>query len=143
MPPICRKPVEVAVLQVASPGIEANAFSRRPNNKSLGLLLLVGLLSVAVGEWTKLPEPVLTAVHGYEQKCVCEPLVMSDPTAAHKYRMYFRSGWGSTAVGVAFSDDGMTWERYDGNPLTPPGDGLGGMQFKTGLGSQSVVQKMD
>ena len=94
----------------------------------LPVLLLVGLLSVAVGEWTKLPEPVLTAVHGYEQKCVCEPLVMSDPTAAHKYRMYFRSGWGSTAVGVAFSDDGMTWERYDGNPLTPPGDGLGGMQ---------------
>jgi sucrose-6-phosphate hydrolase SacC (GH32 family) len=39
-----------------------------------------------------------------------------------------RSGWGSTAVGAAFSDDGVTWERYAGNPLTPPGDAQGGMQ---------------
>jgi sucrose-6-phosphate hydrolase SacC (GH32 family) len=31
-------------------------------------------------------------------------------------------------VGVAFSHDGVAWERYAGNPLTPPGDDLGGMQ---------------
>ena len=39
-----------------------------------------------------------------------------------------RSGWGTTSVNVAFSHDGMIWERYSGNPLTPPGNHLGGMQ---------------
>ncbi|GMI03198.1 hypothetical protein TrLO_g14995 [Triparma laevis f. longispina] len=93
------------------------------------LLLCIALSTHGINaeEWTKLPDPVLTAAHDYEQNCVCEPLVMSDQ-GTNKYRMYYRSGWGTTAVGVAFSDDGKTWERYENNPITPPGDGLGGMQ---------------
>mmetsp|Transcript_19992 Transcript_19992/g.37300 ORF Transcript_19992/g.37300 Transcript_19992/m.37300 type:complete len:330 (-) Transcript_19992:206-1195(-) len=78
-------------------------------------------------EWNKLPDPVLTAIRDYEENCVCEPLVMSDD-GIHKYRMYYRSGWGTTAVGVAFSDDGENWLRYENNPITPVGDSLGGMQ---------------
>ena len=81
-------------------------------------------------EWNKLPDAVLTGEESWEENCVCEPQVMSAEAHAadSKYIMYYRSGWGTTAVNAAFSDDGVAWEKYANNPLTTPGDKQGGMQ---------------
>ena len=69
--------------------------------------------------------PVLNATEPWEDTdghpCVCEPQVFWE-SDLQLFRMYYRGGWGTTAVGVADSVDGVVWKKSKQNPVY----GLGG-----------------
>jgi predicted GH43/DUF377 family glycosyl hydrolase len=70
--------------------------------------------------WTVLGTPVLNVTAGqWDSTAVVEPLVIVDPLGGG-YLMYYgsRNGtFGSAAIGLATSPDGVTWTKYWGNPV--------------------------
>ena len=65
--------------------------------------------------------PVVRATEQWEDvsthPCVCEPQVMWD-SASKQFRMYYRGGWGGpNGIGMAFSEDGVHWQKHPGNPI--------------------------
>ena len=83
------------------------------------------LLAAAVGvmfpptnpsAWTRAANnPVLSPTEPWEGNCVCENVAMRDEG---KWKMWYRGGWGTQCVGLAFSDDGLHWEKANnGKPV--------------------------
>jgi len=72
--------------------------------------------------WEKHPgNPIFAAApKGWDSTHVMQPSVLHDGT---KWRMYYGAfGTRMRCVGLAFSDDGIEWTRYDNNPVLPLGD---------------------
>ena len=70
-------------------------------------------------DWTRLPDPVLDlgASGEFDDNQVAEPRVIVTDDG---YRMYYtgrNEASGLTSLGMATSDDGVTWTKYDGNPI--------------------------
>ena len=60
--------------------------------------------------------PVLFPTEPWEETCVCEPQVYWD-AQKDEFRMYYRGGWGNGSVGIATSKTGVTWKKYEMNPI--------------------------
>eukprot|EP01060_Flectonema_neradi_P000253 TRINITY_DN1017_c2_g1_i1.p1 TRINITY_DN1017_c2_g1~~TRINITY_DN1017_c2_g1_i1.p1 ORF type:complete len:180 (+),score=19.03 TRINITY_DN1017_c2_g1_i1:199-738(+) len=76
------------------------------------------LLAAAVGvsypptnasDWTRAGNnPVLSPTEPWEGTCVCENVAMYDEG---RWKMWYRGGWSTHCVGLAYSDDGLHWEK--------------------------------
>ena len=79
--------------------------------------------------------PVVIATDPWEETAVQEPQVYWD-VYNQEFRMYYRGGWGNQSVGAATSKTGLTWKKYEHNPVY----GAGGSNV-TGLneGGQPYV----
>ncbi len=70
--------------------------------------------------WTKLiTNPVLTPGNpgDWDEEAVAQPCVLKSDGG---YQMWFvgaMSGWTTRRIGYATSSDGVTWTKYDGNPV--------------------------
>lgn len=80
------------------------------------------------GEWSS-PEVVLRSSDvGWDSVHVCDPSVVRGEFSADgstwEYAMYYGGAADligvNTHIGVAFSDDGRTWQKYSGNPVIHP-----------------------
>ena len=60
--------------------------------------------------------PVVVATDPWEGTAVQEPQVYWD-TYNQEFRMYYRGGWGNQSVGAATSKTGLTWKKYEHNPI--------------------------
>ncbi len=72
--------------------------------------------------WTKHPDnPIFVpADEGWDSKNVMQPSVIP---GGDKWRMYYGAfGTKERCVGLAFSKDGITWKRYENNPVLPLGE---------------------
>ena len=71
--------------------------------------------------------PVVLPSEPWEETAVQEPQVYWD-VYNQEFRMYYRGGWGNQSVGVATSKTGLTWKKYEHNPIYGAGgsgvDGL-------------------
>ena len=75
--------------------------------------------------WTKHPSnPILLpGTAPWESAAVTYPCIMP---YSNGYKMWYggySANFSQTALGYATSPDGITWERYAGNPVLPPGAG--------------------
>ena len=48
--------------------------------------------------------------------CACEPQILF-VRELNEIRMYYRGGWYTGGIGVAFSHNGIAWKKYDKNPI--------------------------
>ena len=60
--------------------------------------------------------PVLFGNGKWEMNAVQEPQVFWD-AQNDEFRMYYRGGWGIQSVGIATSKTGVTWKKYEKNPV--------------------------
>jgi hypothetical protein len=60
--------------------------------------------------------PVVLPTEPWEGTAVQEPQVYWD-VYQQEFRMYYRGGWGNQSVGVATSKTGITWKKYEHNPI--------------------------
>ena len=58
--------------------------------------------------------PVLSPTEDWEGPCVCENVAMYNGSM---FVMFYRGGWGYQKVGIAFSNDGIMYTKYSGNPV--------------------------
>jgi len=70
--------------------------------------------------WTKHPSPVVTPAQTWETQAVWQPYVILDGSL---FRMWYNggSGGGAGGVGYAWSENGIEWTKYVGNPVLTPG----------------------
>ena len=47
---------------------------------------------------------------------MCENVALFDD-ATGSFVMFYRGGWGTQAVGRASSSDGVSWTKFEGNPV--------------------------
>lgn len=80
-----------------------------------------------LGSWT-ITQPLLSATETWENSALEEPTVLVD-TNAGLFKMWFKGGWASGALGYATcplaSDPTVTanWTKYAGNPILGQGSG--------------------
>lgn len=71
--------------------------------------------------WSRsVANPILSPTVAWEQTAVQEPIVTFE--GGTTWKMWYRGGWGSEAIGYATSTDGIAWTKYASNPVY----GLGG-----------------
>lgn len=58
--------------------------------------------------------PIITADEGWDQDAVVEPVVTYELGA---WKMWYRGGWDTEAIGYATSSDGIAWTKYGSNPV--------------------------
>lgn len=58
--------------------------------------------------------PMVEAIEAWEQTAVQEPDVTYEGTT---WKMWYRGGWGTEAIGYATSTDGVSWTKYASNPV--------------------------
>lgn len=86
--------------------------------------------------WVRVPaNPVLKASAPWEGNCVCENVVLYENGT---YKMWYRGGWASEAIGYAESADGQNWTKSANNPVY----GGGGSNVHTSPG-EPWVSKID
>jgi predicted GH43/DUF377 family glycosyl hydrolase len=75
--------------------------------------------------WERRAEPVLVPEQAWESKSLMCPHVMWDDDR-DCYRMWYSAGgwFEPDAIGHATSDDGITWTRYEANPVFRPDPSL-------------------
>jgi predicted GH43/DUF377 family glycosyl hydrolase len=96
------------------------------------LFLLIVVLTLSNGslraqyEWEKYPANPIN-IHGLPgswDESVVGPLVIFNPDSS-RYEMWYTelSNYPSAGVGFAYSNDGITWNKYSGNPVITPSTG--------------------
>ena len=113
------------------------ACGERMNLRGVLILMVVVTCSAVYpptdSSWARVPtNPVLRPTEPWEglthgTPCVCENVALFD-ASAHEFVMFYRGGWGTTAVGRATSPDGVTWTKYPGNPVFGRAEGEDGGQ---------------
>jgi hypothetical protein len=75
----------------------------------------------AQGEWTVDPEPVLTSGDDWDAVGVIAPQVLKTEDG---YLMYYSGGSAEmrSSIGLATSDDGISWEKSEANPILEPSE---------------------
>jgi predicted GH43/DUF377 family glycosyl hydrolase len=74
------------------------------------------------GEWTVDPEPVLTAGEGWEVTSVLAPQVLKTENGYLMYYSGFNADEMRSSIGIATSEDGITWEKSEANPILEPSE---------------------
>jgi len=68
--------------------------------------------------WDKSNTSILSPAQQWESTHVSYPSVIFD-ARDNLFKMWYSGGLGFTGVGYASSKDGVTWEKYSGNPIFP------------------------
>jgi predicted GH43/DUF377 family glycosyl hydrolase len=70
--------------------------------------------------WVRQLLPVLDLGVGWEDTIVYAPSVLFDGA---RYHMWYTGAGNFASIGYAFSEDGLSWTRHDGNPVLGSGFG--------------------
>src|SRR3989304_2684955 len=79
----------------------------------------IGLATSSDGKiWEKYPTPVLVGSSSWERQISPHSILKKDGV----YYLYYvgRSQTAQDRIGVAFSNDGISWSKYSGNPIVTP-----------------------
>ncbi len=90
------------------------------------LLFRIGYATSPDGiNWTKHPSnPIFLPSHStWELAAVAYPCIMPYSSGYKMWYGGFNANFSVTGIGYATSPDGITWERYTGNPVLSPGAG--------------------
>ncbi|MCQ6559082.1 hypothetical protein [Paenibacillus mendelii] len=98
--------------------------------------------------WTS-PQLVLSASSsGWDSKHVCDPSVIKGSFSiggtSYTYAMYYTATYDTVGydshIGVAFSNDGVNWTKYSGNPIIAPSSSAAPSTLQYGAGMQTAYR---
>jgi len=81
--------------------------------------------------WTRQLLPVLDPGAGWDSWLVYAPSILFDGV---RYHMWYTGADNYIDIGYAFSEDGVSWIRYDGNPVVGSEMGLSSVLYHEGSG---------
>lgn len=110
-------------------------WSNQNGNWHIGLATSIDGIS-----WTKYPNPVMYGTSGWEYQIIPASILKIDNTY---YLYYHGRNYPSYNIGLAFSNDGISWTKYSQNPiLSPTASWEGTGVFHPGIIRENGIFKM-